>query len=526
MKIHQVHQGTEEWHALRAQHYTASEAPVMMGASSKIRRNELLHLKATGTEREYSDWVERNLFDKGHQYEAMARPLVEGQIGEELFPITGTRIVEGASLLASLDGCTMLGDTIFEHKMWNEGLAESVRQRDLAPEYYWQLEQQLLVSGAERAIFVVSDGTAENYTSMEYRPMPGRAQKLLAGWKQFQEDLANYIPVEQIPEAVGRTPENLPALRIEVTGEVSASNLADYKEHALAVIRSINRNLKTDQDFADAEKSVKWCKEAEDRLVAAKQHALSQTQSIDELFRTIDEIGAELRSTRLELDRLVKAEKENVRNSIKLEAEAAFAEHIKRINARLTPIQLPSVLCNVAQAMKGKRTVATLQDAADTELARAKIEANELADDIHAKLTWFDDNVAEQRKPLFRDLNDLVTMPAKHFESTVIARVSQHQKDEDARLERERERIREEEKAKIEIQPEPVVNVSTAHTPRLASAIEPIKPAKSAPLNSRPSDRQIIDALTQHFRVHDSKVIEWLLDMDLYAVSEDLASAL
>lgn len=523
MIIHNVLQGTEEWHALRANHYTASETPVMMGASSKMRRNELLHLKATSSEREYSDWVQRNLFDKGHLYEAEARVILERRLGEDMYPTVG--VDEATGLLASLDGITMLGDVIYEHKMWNEDLAEAVRSGELPPEYYWQLEQQLLVSKAERALFVVSDGTEDNFAMMEYLPVAGRAEQIIAGWKQFSEDLASYQVVEQKPEAVGRTPDNLPALRIEVSGEVTASNLTEFKAHAIDVIKSINRKLETDQDFADAEKAVKWCKEAEDRIEAAKSHALSQTASIDELFRTLGDISTELRSTRLELDRLVKAEKENIRNDIRTKAESAFTAHIQALNKRLGEVRLPRVDCNVALAMKGKRTVATLQDAADTELARAKIEANELADDIQGKLAWFNDNVTEQHQALFRDLADLVTMPANHFEATVVARVSKHQKDEEERLEKERERIRQEEAAKLkQAEPETVQAIAQ---PAIQAAPQPVAKhttAQPQPANqARPSDRQIVDALALAFRVHDSKVIEWLLDMDLQALSEGLA---
>lgn len=40
---------------------------------------------------------------------------------------------------------------------------------------------------------------------------------------------------------------------------------------------------------------------------------------------------------------------------------------------------------------------------------------------------------------------------------------------------------------------------------------------------SRPTDDEIIDALALHFRVHESKVIEWLQDMDLEIASKHLA---
>ena len=47
----------------------------------------------------------------------------------------------------------------------------------------------------------------------------------------------------------------------------------DAGSKLLAAIRSVNRDLKTDTDFADAEKAVKWCCEVEARLKASAQGA-------------------------------------------------------------------------------------------------------------------------------------------------------------------------------------------------------------------------------------------------------------
>lgn len=450
MKIIDVAQGTDAWHAVRARCFTASEAPVMMSASSKLRRNELLHMKATGSEREYSEWVQKNLFDKGHAYEAQARPIIERIIGEELYPITGTD--DEGWMLASFDGLTMLEDTAFEHKMWNEPLAQAVRDQDLPAEYYWQLEQQLEVAKAERVIFVVSDGTEENMVWMEYRPVPGRAEQLIAGWKQFEQDLAAYVPPEAKPEAVGRKPDALPALRIEVTGMVTASNLEAFKTHALDVFDGINKELVTDQDFADAEKTVKWCKEVEDRLQAAKQHALSQTATIDELFRTIDDISEVSRATRLELDKLVKAMKEQRRLEIKTKAETAFAEHVATINKRLGKVQLPPVRADFSAVMKGKRTIATLEDAADSELARLKIETNAAAEAIETNLASLR-TLAVNHAFLFNDAQQLVLKDSEALEAIIKGRIADHEAEEkakaEARAEAERERIRDEERAAL-----------------------------------------------------------------------------
>lgn len=71
---------------------------------------------------------------RASEAEANGRPIVEASIGEDLFPVVGT---EG-DLLASMDGMTLLGETLFEHKMWNEQLAADVRAGTLDPHYYWK----------------------------------------------------------------------------------------------------------------------------------------------------------------------------------------------------------------------------------------------------------------------------------------------------------------------------------------------------------------------------------------------------
>lgn len=441
MIIHDVVQGTDAWHTLRTQYLTASEAPAMMGASKYVKRTDLLHAKKTGLDRDVHWWVQRFLFDRGHEVETMARPMIEEIIGEELYPVVATR----GKLMASLDGMTLGGNIIMEHKLWNPELADQVLNGSLDPHYRWQLDQQLHVTGAEKALFVVSDGTRENMVSLWYLPDAERVKQLQDGWDQFEADLATYVPTVAEPEPIGRTPENLPALRIEVTGMVTASNLAEFKTHALAVLGGINTDLRNDQDFADAERTVKWCKEVEDRLEAAKQHALSQTSSIDELFRTIDTIAAETRAKRLELDKLVKARKDAIRLEIKAAAEKAAREHISALETRLSPVRMPDVPADFAGVMKGKKTVASLQDAVDTELARFKIAANNLADKIDANLRTIR---AAGHEFLFADLQALAVKEPDDLAAIIESRIAQHRRAEEERLERERERIRIEEEAR------------------------------------------------------------------------------
>lgn len=476
MKVHNVQQGTPEWLALRASHFTASEAPAMMGASKFQTRNDLLAMKKTGIVPDVTP-QQQAAFDRGHATEELARPLVEEDLGEELYPVVGT----SGNLLASMDGATMLGDVLFEHKLWNEKVVTQIRAGALDPHYYWQLEQQLLVSGAEKVIFVCSDGTRGKFVSMEYTSVPGRREELIAGWAQFEQDLGEFEVKEARVEIVGAAPDQLPALRIEVTGMVTASNLDAFKAHAMKVFGGINTELATDQDFADAETTVKWCGDVEDRLKAAKEHALSQTESIDALFKAIDDITAEARRKRLELEKLVKARKDTIRSDIVIDAAKALQAHIDQINETLNSrIRMPKVMTDFAGVIKSKRTIASLQEAADSELARAKIEASRIADLIRANLKSLNE-LAIKHGFLFHDAQELVLKANDDLVALIKVRISEHEAEQ--AKQREQQQRLDEQKAQAAAAQ---VEQQTEHQPEAKQA-DPA-PVAATPINQAQAD--------------------------------------
>lgn len=455
MKILKLIQGTEDWIEARRKYFTASEAPAMMGASKRLSRNDLLRLKATGAEQEISDYTRDVIFERGHEVEAKARAIAEQIIGEELYPATA--VDDEGELLASFDGITMLEDTVWECKQWNQEKAALVRKNHIPEEDVWQIVQQLRVSRAARCLYMVTDGTEENTVFTWFERNEKLEKQLLAGWKQFADDLANYEPPEPVAEVVGKRPENLPALHIEVTGMVKASNLSAFKEHALAVVEAINKDLQTDEDFATAEQTVKWCGEVEKKLDAAKEHALAQTQDIDALFRTIDDIREQFRRTRLDLDKLVKARKEAIRNEILQAGKEAYGAHLAKLNESLVAgAPLLNAMSGTAPTpdfagvMKGKKTVKSLRDAVDQELARVKIAANEIAERVRANLKTLEGLVTDDQRCLIQDWRELVFKDGEAMEAIVKNRVTEHEQVERERLDRERERIRQEEAAKLQ----------------------------------------------------------------------------
>lgn len=448
MKILNVVQGSDKWNTVRAKHCTASEASAMMGCHPTVKRSELLRMKATGDVKEYSQWVEEVLFANGHRVEALARPIAEQIIGEELYPCTATD--DAGELLASFDGLTMAETICVEIKQMNKEKAAEVRDGRVPECDYWQCIQQLAVAEAEKCLYVVSDGTEEGTVHCWLDRDPEAEAKLRAGWAQFERDLDTYVePEPDKPTAVGKTPDNLPALQIQVTGMVTHSNLDAFRQHALAVIEGINTDLQTDEDFATAEATVKWLrKDVEERLAAAKNQALQQTADIYDVLKTLDQVAEQARQQRLRLDRLVKDRKEAVRGEIATSVRADWLETVEQINAGLGgKVRLPEIAIDIGGAMKGKRTVASLRDAAETEVARAKIDAHQVADRMRANLEILRTE-AEGYEHLFRDAQELVQKQPEDLRAQITLRIGEHKRAEEQRLEAERAKIREEEQRK------------------------------------------------------------------------------
>lgn len=491
MKTVELIQGTAEWHAHRAQHFNASDAPAMMGCSPYKTRGQLLREFATGAAIEH-DAVTLQRFADGHRFEDLARPLAEQIMGEELYPCVG---VDG-KYSASFDGLTLLEDKAFEHKSLNDDLRRAMpldgTDACLPLHYQVQMEHQAMVSGAERVLFMASKWNGDELVEERhcwYTPNPELRAKIVAGWAQFDADVMAYDPAPVAePVATGRAPDQMPALRIEVTGMVTASNLAEWKEQAISVFQGISTELVSDQDFADAEKTVKWCGHIEDQLKVAKQHALSQTQSIDLLFKTIDAIAEEARSKRLVLEKRVKTRKEERRTEIGNAARLAVQQHVLAINETLGEHAIPvpsTLIADIGEAMKGKRSFASMQDAVDAVATNAKITASQAADRIRANIAILAEH--PDCATLFADRVQLCASKApEDLRNLVAARISEHQQAEQVRLHSQREQIRKEEEARAQKaaatvqQPEPVAAAPAAAPVRTAPTAVASDPAPTA----------------------------------------------
>jgi len=471
--IHNVKQGTQEWLELRARCFTASEAPAMMGDSKYTSREQLLREKKLWINNPDAYFKEK-LFKKGHELEDKARPIAEALHGEELYPVTATS-EDYPNLLASFDGLTLMEDYCWEHKMWNATLAENVRNQMLEPHYFWQLEQQLLVSKSTAAMFMTSDGTETNCVYFYYESVPSRRAQLIADWNQFEADLKGYTLQPKTEVIKADDVEDLPDLVVNVTGAVNDSNLEVYRTSALAFISAINTELETDHDFAVAEKTIKCCDKSEKLIEKAKEAALSQTADIAKVFETLDELKESMRQKRLELNRLVKSRKEELKKAILNNGSSALINHINEINLRLSKVMLPAIEADFAKAIKNKRNLQSMKDAVADELAKAKIEANRVAAIIEANLQTLATE-AEGFDFLFNDLPHIATKDAADFINLVKARITEHKQAEEEKAQRQREA---DEKVQLQQQAQST-EVTSQTAPVIKHHVQPTEMSKSA----------------------------------------------
>tara|TARA_R110000765_G_scaffold211261_1_gene316386 strand:- start:30138 stop:31910 length:1773 start_codon:yes stop_codon:yes gene_type:complete len=448
MKVLNLVQGSPEWLKVREEHFNASEAPSIFGESKYKSRTALMNEKK-GVKEVISAHLQK-LFDAGHQTEDQARELLEFETFETLNPIVCTLEVEGLPLLASLDGIFEDGKTVFEHKLWNETLAENVRNNVLEPTYYWQLEQQLLVAGAERALFVVSDGTAEKREKMYYVSVPERRLKLIAGWHEFKKDLEAHEVKAKKEVVVANEQESFPVIKCSVEGSLVVSNLGEYipviKQLAEEQMRLI---LETDQDFADKEAFNKNVKTGRATLKTQATDIEKQFESLAEFNGFVKQADTILQKLQSHGEKQVKDSKAAKKVSIINNAYTEFNKHLAKLSETINKVQITQVVVDFEAVMKGKRSFEKMEEAVNSELIGAKLEANNIALVIRKNLDSLSE-MAKDHRFLFSDHAMLLLKDNDDLINLIKARISEHEEAEAKRKAEEKAKIEAEAKAKAE----------------------------------------------------------------------------
>ncbi len=435
MQIISVEPNTQAWLDIRLEHLCASEAPIVMGVGFQSR-NWLLKQKKGWVDPEVDSRTQER-FDRGHRAEALQRPIVEGDHICTLNPVCAVLKHEGLNLWASFDGLEVgVQPTVWEHKLWNEKLAENVRNGLIAPRYYWQLEQQAFIANVTEVLFTVSDGSRNKKIETIYTVVPGRIDELLSAWHKFESDLANYElePVEEkIQPEVSYFFPALPKMKATVTDDTQmiVSNLDDAFIDNLREIshRVLTNELKTDQDFVDAESLVKNIATSRVDVKAHEQNVVNCFPHLKEFQDKVKIVDKALQIMQASLDRKVKTEKES-RKTILIEAASKTwtsealqaASGIPELKGDISFFAPP----DWRRCISGKRNYDNIRDALDQAVTDSILELNNVLSLLQINLMSARDRHIEKRCHLFPDLISILNQPTESFLAVVDARIKQH----------------------------------------------------------------------------------------------------
>ena len=483
MQLVNLVQGSAEWHAHRAQHFNASDAPAMMGASSYKSRSELIKELATGITPEIDAATQRR-FDDGHKFEELARPLAEDEkiIGEPLSPCVGTR----GKYSASFDGLTFMNDVAFEHKSLNSTLREIMANgctgADLPLQYRVQMEQQAMVSGCERILFMASrwqqnQATGEWLLVEEYHcwyePNAELRAQIIAGWEQIEKDVAAYQPqaAEPKPQPEAKIRDALPVLRIEARGEITTSTLDSFRVEVLERINSVNAVLETDQQFADADADAKWLRDVSSAMKQAGKKVRSDMQSVDDVLNVLEQLDQIATRKAIDLEKRVKSEKDVRKQVIIQDAQQALDEHVASLNKQLGTYWMPRIAGGFAEAIKGLKSLDSMRDKVAVALTNAKLQAQTTANTLMLNRDFLrGDGSGQDWITLFPDFPAMGVKEPEVFKAMATMRINDCKQAEAQRLEAERARIRAEEEARAKREAEAKAAAEAAEQARQLEA--------------------------------------------------------
>lgn len=243
-------------------------------------------------------------------------------------------------------------------------------------------------------------------------------------------------------------------LILNVKTNVVAQNVADFSAQIKAYLAGINTVLKTDDDFAQAEADCKDLKAIEDNTRAAIKAVLEGNADVAQLVATAEASAEELRTTRLQLEKLVKAQKAQVRADIIARTKNAIHAQIDVADETIRPalrkvLRVAELDGILDEAAKGKKTLAGLEKGCATVLADWTALIQKSADYLAKRYA----HIPADRLHLFADLADVLAMNSG-FEETVAARIvadDERQTAERARIEAEaREKAEAETRVRIE----------------------------------------------------------------------------
>lgn len=180
-----LEQGTPEWLEARRSKVTASKIPAILGLPDAYGTPlTTFEEMVNGTVEQISSFKQR-LFDKGHQTEAVLREFFDGQQGSKFKPAV-ILSTEYPDLLASLDGISEDSHEILEAKYVGAKHLDQIVDGTVKNAHWWQMQAQLLISGAFVCHYLAADDSGRAAHSQIY-PDPEAFKAILAATDGFMK---------------------------------------------------------------------------------------------------------------------------------------------------------------------------------------------------------------------------------------------------------------------------------------------------------------------------------------------------
>ena len=186
MRKVELEQGSPEWLEFRKSGIGASECAAVFGKCKYNTPLQLWEKKVYDIETEVTFPMIR-----GSQMEPIIREQAEQVLGEKFDPVCGIHD-EHEFILASLDGINATGDVIMEIKYASKANHSLAAFGKVPDNYLYQVQQQLLVSGAKKALYV--SWNSDDLQIVEVFPDSNLHEEMVAKLMEFWEMVCLQIP--------------------------------------------------------------------------------------------------------------------------------------------------------------------------------------------------------------------------------------------------------------------------------------------------------------------------------------------
>jgi hypothetical protein len=214
-------------------------------------------------------------------------------------------------------------------------------------------------------------------------------------------------------------------LAIKVRGEVLSSNFDEWKLELIVKIQSVNTELTTEAQFAQAQTDVKSFKAAEQALKKTKESAINQASDIQRLFSAIDEVSGEVRQVRLSLERQVKQRKTEIKEEFVERGITSIEKYIELQCPDFQHIDHSDYLDSGAfeEIIKYRSSIKALHGAVDDASAVIKTQIDDRVALVKNNATKLD-SLPLAHQTLFQDRGILLALSASQLEELIDQRIA------------------------------------------------------------------------------------------------------